>query len=62
MKQKNVTLIKTSSSKSVDDLIIEHSNANTIVITQDQELKRRLKQKKIRLITIRQKKYLQHVL
>ena len=62
LKQKNVNIIKTSSSKSVDDCILEKADQDTIVITQDKALKNRLKQRNIKLITLRQKKYLQNVL
>ena len=62
LNQKNVNIIKTSSSKNVDDLILEIADNNTIVLTQDKELKENLRKKKIALITIRQKKYLQNVL
>ncbi len=53
-----ISFIETKKDKSVDDLILENVNENTIVATQDQELKRRLKNKGIKIITIRQKKYL----
>ena len=62
LKKKNVTLIKTSSSESVDNLILEYADKDTIVITQDKALKKKLKEKNIKLIVIRQKKYLQNVL
>jgi len=41
-----------------DDLIVNMSDENTIVATQDQELKRRLKGKDIKIIYLRQKKQL----
>lgn len=62
LKQKNVNIIKTSSSENVDDLIVKLADEDTIVVTQDKELKKRLKQKKIRVLIIRKKKYLQNVL
>lgn len=54
----NFNIIKTSRNKPVDELIIKISNNNTIVATQDKELKEKLKKGKIAVITIRQKKYL----
>lgn len=57
--KKGIKLIPTKSQKSVDDLIINVADKETcIVATQDAELKRRLKQKQVPVITIRQKKYL----
>ncbi len=42
----------------VDDLILKIADKDTIVATQDMELKRRLKEKDVPLIFLRQKKYL----
>lgn len=57
--QKGIKTIKSNSQKSVDDLIIETVDKESCAVaTQDAELKRRLKQKQIPVITIRQKKYL----
>ena len=42
----------------VDELIVKISNKNTIVATQDMELKRKLREKGVSLIVLRQKKYL----
>ncbi|MBI2499186.1 hypothetical protein HYV88_03000 [Candidatus Woesearchaeota archaeon] len=54
----NFNIIKTTRDKSVDELILDISNSNTIIATQDKELKEKLKKGKIAVITIRQKKYL----
>ena len=53
-----VKKILTKKDKSVDDLIVDTAGKDTLVATQDAELKRRLKKNKIRLIVMRQKKYL----
>jgi uncharacterized protein len=42
----------------IDDIIVERADKDTIVCTQDKDLKRRLKEKGIKIITLRQKKYL----
>ena len=52
-----VKKIKTKKDKSVDDLLMELKE-NFILATQDKELKKRAKKKNLKLITIRQKKYL----
>jgi len=41
-----------------DDLIVDESGKDTVVATQDKELKARIKAKGIRVIGIRQKRYL----
>lgn len=57
--KKGIKSLKSGSKKSVDDIIIELvDKENYVVATQDAELKRRLKQKQVPIITIRQKKYL----
>ena len=48
---------KESKNKDVDDILVELSSKDTIIATQDKELKRRLRKKHIPLIIIRQKKY-----
>lgn len=45
----------------VDDLILELANQDYIICTQDMELKRRLKAKHVKLITMRQKSHLELV-
>ncbi len=52
-----VKKVKTKKDKSVDDLLMELKE-NFILATQDKELKKRAKKKNLKLITIRQKKYL----
>jgi len=57
IKLKDINLIKTKKDKIVDDLIIETVKEGDMVATQDKELKRRLKNKDIKVLTIRQKRY-----
>lgn len=49
-------IYNTPRNKKVDDLLLDMDNI--IVCTQDKELKEKLKKRKTRIITIRQKKYL----
>ena len=53
-----VKKILTKKDKSVDDLIVDMAGKDILVATQDMELKKRLKKNKVRLIVMRQKKYL----
>ena len=55
-KAKNLKIIKTREKLPVDDLIVK--SKDYIVATQDIELKRRLKAKKVKIITLRAKKKL----
>ena len=55
VRRKPVKVIKTTSNKLVDDLLVEHSKKGAIIATQDIGLKRRLKKP---YIVLRQKKYL----
>ncbi|MBT3395468.1 hypothetical protein HOA59_02770 [archaeon] len=56
---KQVKLIKTDKNTIVDNLIMDIVDKEKhIVATQDKELKQRLKEKNIPIITLRQKKYL----
>jgi len=48
---------KIKSTEDVDTEIIKNSDKNTIVATLDRELKQKLKNKGVKTITIRQKKY-----
>jgi rRNA-processing protein FCF1 len=57
VKLKEMKIIKTKKDKIVDNLILENVKEGDIVATQDRNLKRRLKNKDIKVITIRQKKY-----
>lgn len=54
----NVTVIKTNSSKKVDDVILDFLDRDTILATLDIELKKKAKQKGFRVITIRKGQYL----
>ncbi len=54
----SVEFIGTKKDKDVDDLILDLIDEDCIIATQDQELKRKLKEKNIPVITIRQKSYL----
>ncbi|MBS3101669.1 DUF188 domain-containing protein [Candidatus Woesearchaeota archaeon] len=58
IKLKNIGIIK-SGQKDTDSLILENLDKNTIVATQDIELKRQLLEKGASVIILRQKKYLQ---
>jgi len=58
IKQKGLKSIRSFSRKGVDDLIVAKSGSDVIVATQDQELRKRLKEKNIKIITLKQKKYL----
>ena len=55
---KKFKIIKTNSNKIVDDLILEKATKEDVVATQDKKLKRLLKEKEIKTITVRQKKYI----
>jgi|SaaInlStandDraft_3_1057020.scaffolds.fasta_scaffold69135_2 rRNA-processing protein FCF1 len=57
VKLKEITIIKTKKDKIVDKLILEKVEKDDIIATQDRDLKRKLKKKDIKVITIRQKKY-----
>lgn len=58
IKKKNVKVIKTRE-KNVDNTIIKIADKNTIVATNDKELRQRLKNKNIKTIYLRNKKYLE---
>lgn len=58
LKAKNIAQIKTDKDKIVDKLILETVNSNYLVATMDADLKRKLKNKGIPLIVLRQRKYL----
>ena len=55
---KSIKQIKTKEGKT-DDLIVENASKDTVIATQDKELKRRVKLKSAGIICIRQKKYLE---
>lgn len=54
----NVEIIKTEGDYKVDDLILKTVDKDFVVATQDVGLKRRLKNKGVLVITIRQRRYL----
>ena len=56
IKAKNLNIIKTKQDKPVDDIIADLKGY--IIATQDTELKKRLKAKKVKIITLRAKKKL----
>lgn len=56
IKSKKLKILKTKEDKPVDDLIMDVNDA--IVATTDKELISRLKEKKAKIIRLRQKKYL----
>lgn len=59
IKQKNIEILKTERSIYVDDYIVELAKkSNYIIATQDRALIQRLKLYKIKVISLRQKKYL----
>jgi len=60
LKKINSKIIKTSKDKNVDSLLIDYSKSHkkVFIATQDRALKEKLKKRNVRLITIRQKKYL----
>ena len=58
IKLKNITIIK-SGQKDVDSLILENLDEDTIVATQDINIKKKLLEKGASVIIIWQKKYLQ---
>jgi hypothetical protein len=57
--KKRIGVISTARKGYVDALILRLADKDTVVATQDRELKRKLKAKGIPVIIIRQKKYLQ---
>ena len=58
LKANKILKIKTKKDRIVDDLILGVADKDTVVATMDADLKRRLKQKSVPIIVIRQKKYL----
>jgi len=56
IERKRIKKIKTNEDLDVDSLLLKQKNA--IIATQDIELKRKLKKNRIKIITLRQKKYL----
>jgi len=58
LKAKNVDIIKSKSNLNVDQFLIKYSGENDIVATQDSNLKKALLNKKVPVIVLRGKKYL----
>jgi len=58
IERKGINIIKTAKNKYTDDLILEKSTENTVIATQDKELKEKAKKKGLKTLIIRQKKYL----
>ena len=61
VKQKGLNTIRNSQKGNVDDIILDIVDSSYVVATQDKELKRLLKKKKIKTIILRAKKYLKVV-
>jgi rRNA-processing protein FCF1 len=60
--QKNLkTLHSFVTKKSVDDIIVSKADKDTYVATQDKALRERLKEKGVKIIGLRQQKYLEFV-
>ena len=57
IKIKKVNIIKTSKNSTVDNLILKIAKKTDIIATQDQNLKKKLRDEGIKTITIRQKGY-----
>ncbi len=59
IQKKNIKILETEKNKNVDNLLLDLADKERfIVATQDKELKQKLKQKNIKIITIRQKTHL----
>lgn len=58
LKAKKVKIIKTKKNKDADDLIVDLASKDDIVCTLDIMLKKRLHEKKVKVVVMRQKKYL----
>jgi len=59
MKQKGVKFVSFPIYNGVDSTILEYAKKNNAIIaTQDKELKKKALKRKVRIITLRQKKYL----
>ena len=58
IKSKNISILRTDSNKSVDDILVDIADKDTIIATQDISLKKRLKLKLAGIIILRAKKVL----
>ena len=56
-----VKVINTAKNKHVDALILDLADKDTVVCTQDLELRNKLKEKGIKVVVVRQQKYLAFV-
>ena len=61
LSKSRITVLNTTSTSSVDSLLVKLADKNDFVATQDQALKRRLRQKGVPVVVIREKGYLQLV-
>ena len=59
LENKGIKALKTEKHKNVDEILKEIADKGTIVATQDTELKKSLKAKDIKIIVMRQRKYLE---
>ncbi len=59
--KKRIGIITTDKKGYTDALILKAANKDTIVATQDQGLKRKLREKGISVVVIRQRKYLEFI-
>lgn len=59
MKSKSIAVIKTENNREADDLILEIAGSDDIVATQDALFRKRLKEKRIPLISLRSKSHLE---
>jgi uncharacterized protein len=59
VKQKSLNITAFSKETGVDDILVELADKDTIIATQDKELKRRIKEKGGKIIILKSKKYLQ---
>lgn len=57
IKNKSISVIGTEGNSKVDDLLMEYGLKGFVIATLDRKLKNTLKEKNIKTITIRQKKY-----
>jgi len=58
LRAKKVSVIKTSSKKHTDDIILDYAKKDYLVATQDKDLKRRIINQNVSVIILRQKKIL----
>lgn len=59
IKQKSLNITTFSKDIAVDDILVELANSDTIVATQDKELKKRIQEKGGKLIVLRNKTHLE---